>query len=146
MKRQVRGLSQATESTANGVSDGLFLGRVEQVQYYWHRQKPYYLLLFKLLEPKSLAGRRFSARLYCTSKSLWKLNWFLRDFGYDPELLERDEVDEKRLIGLSGVVKTRRAVIDGTCVLSLDGFAPSSRWEEISHGLASHTKGKGAGL
>ena len=27
-------------------------------------------------------------------KALWKLDWFLRDFGYDTELLGRDEVDE----------------------------------------------------
>src|SRR5438270_1581601 len=146
MKRYTPGISQANGSSEGDLPDGLFLGRVERVQYSRHGQKTCYLLLFKVLEPKSLAGKRLSARLYCTPKMLWKLNWFLRDFGYDTELLERDEIDEKQLIGLSGVVKTRRAVIDGTCVLSLDGFAPSSRWEEISHGLASHTKGKGAGL
>jgi hypothetical protein len=39
----------------------------------------------------------FSSRLYCTPKALWKLNWFLRDFGYDNELLDRTEVDDKLL-------------------------------------------------
>jgi len=50
--------------------------------------------------------------LYCTPKALWKLNWFLRDFGYDTELLGRDEVDEKALLGLRGVVRvSRRSVL-----------------------------------
>jgi hypothetical protein len=36
---------------------------------------------------------------------LWKLSWFLRDFVYDPELLGREEIDEKALFGLRGIVK-----------------------------------------
>ena len=76
---------------------------------------------------------------------MWKLNWFLRDFGYDSELLERDEIDEKRLIGLSGVVKITRTVRNGSCVLALDGFAPSSQWQELVRGLHDHGTGTGAG-
>lgn len=34
------------------------------------------------------------------------LGWFLRDFVYDPELLSRDQVDEKALKNLRGVVRT----------------------------------------
>src|SRR3954469_14333377 len=121
MKRYIPGISHATGSAEAELPDGLFLGRVERVQYFRQGQKPYYLLLFKLLEPKSLAGNRFSARLYCTPKALWKLNWFLRDFGYDSELLERDEIYEKHLIGLTGVVKTTRTPGNGTCILAIDG-------------------------
>ena len=32
---------------------------------------------------RSLRADLFSGRLYCTERALWKLNWFLRDFGYD---------------------------------------------------------------
>ncbi len=63
---------------------------------------------------------------------LWKLNWFLRDFGYDTELLGRDEIDEKSLVGLRGVVKISHVVVNGTSLLNLDGFAPASQWEELS--------------
>ena len=56
-----------------------------------------------------MQGNTFSGRLYCTPKALWKLDWFLRDFGYDTELLGHDEVDEKHLVGLSGVVKISHA-------------------------------------
>jgi hypothetical protein len=145
MKRFVPGIAHANGSTENGLADGFFLARVERVQYCRQGQKPYYLLLFKLLEPKSLAGHRFSARLYCTPKTLWKLNWFLRDFGYDSELLERDEIDEKHIVGLSGVVKTTRSVLNGTSVLAVDGFAPSSQWQELSRGLREQATGSGAG-
>jgi hypothetical protein len=63
---------------------------------------------------------------------LWKLNWFLRDFGYDTELIDRDEVDESQLIGLSGIVKLSHVSISGTSLLRFDGFAPTSRWAELS--------------
>jgi hypothetical protein len=85
-----------------------------------------------VLEPCRFAEHIISSRIYCTPKALWKLNWFLRDFGYDAELLDRDEVDERQLIGLRGVVKISHIVFDGTSLLRLDGFAPAARWEELS--------------
>jgi hypothetical protein len=132
MSRYVSGLAQASASPVEDLPDGLFLVRIERAQYRWHAQKPYYGFVFSVLEPKSLAGNRFSGRLYCTPKALWKLNWFLRDFGYDNELLGRNEIDDKNLIGLSGVVKIRHAVVNGTSLLNLDAFAPAIRWEELS--------------
>jgi hypothetical protein len=60
------------------------------------------------------------------------MNWFLRDFGYDTELLGRDEVDERQLVGLKGVVKISHIVLNGTSLIRLDGFAPAGRWEELS--------------
>jgi len=57
---------------------------------------------------------------------------FLRDFGYDTELIGRDEVDETQLLGLKGVVKISHIVFNGASLLRLDGFAPFSRWEELS--------------
>ena len=83
MKRYISGLNQASGSGTDGVPDGLFLVRVERAQYRWHAQKPHYLFRFAVLEPKPLAGHPVTGRLYCTPKALWKLNWFLRDFGYD---------------------------------------------------------------
>ena len=58
------------------------------------------------LKPSRFAGHAISSRLYCSPKALWKLNWFLRDFGYDTELLGRDEVDETQPVGLKGVVRS----------------------------------------
>ena len=51
-----------------------------------------YILRLSVLEPRELAGRIISGRLYCTPKALWKLGWFLRDFVYDADLLGRDEM------------------------------------------------------
>ena len=112
--------------------DGLFLVRVERARYRWHAQKPYYALQLAVLEPKALVGHAIMGRLYCTPKALWKLSWFLRDFGYDTELLGRDEVDEKALVGLGGIVKISHAVVNATSLLNLDGFAPASQWQELS--------------
>jgi hypothetical protein len=50
--------------------------------------------------------------------------WFLRDFFYDPESLGREEIDEKALAGLRGVVKIRHSIVNGTSLLNFDGFAP----------------------
>ena len=63
---------------------------------------------------------------------LWKLAWFLREFGYDPELLGKDEIDDKALIGLQGVVKVRHVIVHGLSMLNLEGFASAARWEELS--------------
>ena len=131
MRRYLSGLGQASATSAESLPDGLFLVRVERVQYRWHALKPYYGLVFTVLEPKPLSGNRLSSRLYCNSKALWKLNWFLRDFGYDSELLGRDEIDDKNLIGLCGVIKITHTVINGTSLLNLDGFSQASRWEEL---------------
>ena len=138
MKRRISGLHDADRSP-DEVNDGLYLLRVDRAQYRWHAQKPYYLLRFTVLEPKHLAGRSIAGRIYCTARAMWKLSWFLRDFGYDTELLGRDEIDDKGLIGLRGVVKISHVVRHGLRILNLDGFAPAGRWEELS--TASPAKG-----
>jgi hypothetical protein len=131
MKRRFQGLSSTAQPNTE-VPDGVFLARVDQVRYSRERQKPFYAVRFSVLEPEALAGRTFSGRLYCTSKALWKLSWFLRDFGYDPELLGRDEVEEKALIGLRGVVKLSHTIVNGRTLINLDAFAPAGAWESIS--------------
>jgi hypothetical protein len=132
MKRQITGLHAADRCAADQVPDGVFLVRVQRVQFRRQSPKPYYMLILAILEPSRVAGRSLSSRLYCSPKALWKLNWFLRDFGYDSELLGRDEVDEKQLVGLKGVVKISHIVFNDTSLLRLDGFAPAGRWEELS--------------
>jgi len=131
MKRRFQGLGSTAHANTE-VPDGMFLVRVDQVWYSRERQKPFYTVRFSVLEPGSLAGRTFSGRLYCSPKALWKFSWFLRDFGYDPELLDRDEVEEKGLIGLRGAVKLSHVVVSGRTVINLDAFAPAGAWESIS--------------
>ena len=131
MRRRIQGLHDADQSAAVEIPDGLLV-RVDRAQYRWHGQKPYYLLRFTVLEPRLLAARPITGRVYCTQKALWKLTWFLRDFGYDTELLGRDEIEEKSLVGLRGVVKISHTVVNGTSLLNLDGFAPAGQWEELS--------------
>ena len=141
MRRRIAGSHEADQSAADEVPDGMYLVRVDKVHYRWHAQKPYYLLRFAALEPQQLAGHSITGRVYCTPKALWKLSWFLRDFGYDTELLGRDEVDEKNLVGLRGVVKISHTVMNGTSLLNLDGFAPASQWEELSAALPADVGG-----
>jgi len=131
MKRRFQGLA-STAQEGREVPDGVFLVRVDQVRYSRERQRPFYTLRFSVIKPEPLAGRTFSGRLYCTVKALWKFSWFVRDFGYDPELLARDEVEEKGLIGLRGVVKLSHTVVNGRALVSLDAFAPAGAWEWIS--------------
>ena len=101
MKRHVPGLHREPRSNGDCDLGGLFLVRVDRAFYRWHPQKPFFVLRLVILEPNRAPGRSFSGRLYCTPKALWKLSWFLRDFGYDTDLLGRDEVDEKALRGLA---------------------------------------------
>ena len=132
MRRYFESLHPSDRSAINSVPDGLFLVRVDRVQYRWHPQKPYYALRFAVLEPRHLAGCLITSRVYCTPRAMWKLSWFLRDFGYDTELLGKDEIDDQALLGLKGVLKVSHAIVHGISVLNLDGFAAAARWQELS--------------
>ena len=130
MKRRFQGLGSTMQAEAE-LADGVFLVRIDQVRYSKERQKPFYALRFSVLEPTPWVGRAFSARLYCTPKALWKFSWFLRDFGYDTELFGRDEIDDKALVGLRGVVKLSNSVVNGRHVTNLDAFATAGAWASI---------------
>ncbi len=131
MKRHFPGLHLESKN-GNDFLEGLFLVRVAEASYRWHREKPFFALQFSILEPKEHVDQILSGRLYCTPKALWKLNWFLRDFGYDHDLFSRDEVDEKALLGLTGIVRTSRTTLNGRSFLNLEAFAPAGDWEEFS--------------
>jgi hypothetical protein len=128
MRRHIPGLYSRQQDRESPL-DGLFLVRVERVSYRWHPQKPFLEVRFVVVEPKPFDARSFSGRLYCTDRALWKLNWFLRDFGYDSELLSRDQVDEKALLGLRGVIRTSCMTLNGRTIQNLDAFAPTTDWE-----------------
>jgi hypothetical protein len=130
MKRQIPGLHQQAWN-GDDIPEGLFLVRIKGASYRHHSQKPYYTLHFAILEPEELKGQGFTGRLYCTQKALWKLSWFLQDFGYDTELLGQDEVDDKALVGLTGAVKVSHTTLNGRSYLNLDGFARADQWEEL---------------
>ena len=102
MRRHFESLRPADVSAIHSVPDGIFLVRVDRAQYRWHRQKPYYEIRLAVLKPKHLTGCFMTGRLYCTPRAMWKLSWFLRDFGYDAELLAKNEIDDKALIELWG--------------------------------------------
>ena len=132
MRHQIPGLHSRHQDSETSL-DGVFLVRVERVWYRRHPQKPFVELRFVILEPAPFQGRSFFGRLYCTEKALWKLHWFLRNFAYDADLLNRDQVDEKALANLRGVVGTSRKIVHGHSYQNLDSFAPASDWEALSH-------------
>jgi len=145
MKRQVPGLADTACASHPEVPDGVYLVRIDGAQYRWQAQKRFYVLRLSILEPKPFAGRSIGGRLYCTPKAMWKLGWFLRDFLYDPELLSQDEVDERALRGLVGVVKISHTVVNGISLVNLDGFAPASQWEELATAIPIPPAGNGKG-
>jgi hypothetical protein len=132
MKRQLTGLNAANHYLTGQIPDGIYLVSVRKARFHRQARKPYYTLDVLITEPVRFVDRVMSSRIYCNQRALWKMNWFLRDFAYDPDLLERDEIDEKRLIGLRGVVKVSRIAFDGTPFLRFDGFAPAEKWQELS--------------
>src|SRR5512146_2927631 len=131
-RRRIPGLRQTAPPAADDVPDGLYLVRVDRLQYRYDRQKPYFTVRLAVIEPTYFAGRLLRGRLYCTPKALWKLSWFLRDFGYDQELLASEEIDERAAIDLTGIVNVSHATINGRTFLNLEGFAPASQWQELS--------------
>ena len=143
MRRHIPGLHSGHHGVSSNL-DGLFLVRVERASYRWHPQKPFLALQFRILEPIAFEALLLPGRLYCTERALWKLTWFLRDFGYDPELLTRDQVDEKALLNLRGVVRTSYTNLNGHSYQNLDSFAPAAEWEALSC-VANSQAEKGTG-
>ena len=135
MKRHIPGLHHSSRNS-DDILEGVFLVRLDRSYYRWHPQRSFYVLRFVILEPQGRTGQVFTGRLYCTQRALWKLDWFLRDFGYDTDLLGRDEIDEKALIGLRGIVRISRTSLNGHSFLNLSGFAPADEWEQTSVGQA----------
>ena len=133
MRRLIPGLHSQHHASTTSL-DGIFLVRVERASYRWHPQKPFLVVRFSILEPTSHEALSFSGRLYCTERALWKLTWFLRDFGYDTELLNRDQIDEKALRNLHGVVRTSFTILNGHSYQNLDSFASAAEWEALSCG------------
>ena len=142
MKRRIPGLHE--ESSGSDIPDGIFLVRIERASYQYHPHKPYFILRFSVVQPQPWAQETISGRLYCTPKALWKLGWFLRDFGYDQELVGREEIDEKALVGLKGVLKVCRRTVNGRPLLNLDAFAPAGEWESFSAAGVGRPAGEGA--
>jgi len=130
MIRRIPGLSAVGPSKPE-LPDGEYLVRVAHAQYRFDRNKPYYAFQFEVLEPVSLELRSITGRLYCHAKALWKLSWFLHDFGYDPELFGGDQLDEQALVGLIGVVKISHKCVNGRMLVNLDAFAPAERWSDF---------------
>src|ERR1700704_1697230 len=133
MRRYFDALRPADPLTATGsVPDRLLLVRGARAQYRWHRRNPYYEIRLAVLRPKEHTGSFITSRLECGPKATWKLRWFLREFGYDPELPRWGEIDDQALIDLSGVIKVSHVMVRGASVLNLDAFSSADRWEELS--------------
>ena len=137
MRRRIPGLHSEQQDLVNNL-EGFFLVRVERASYRWHPQKPFLALRFAILEPASAEARSFSGRIYCSERALWKLTWFLCAFGYDSDLLNRDQIDEKALLNLRGVVRTTFTRVNGHAYQNLEAFAPAAEWEALPHAHENH--------
>lgn len=130
MRRHIPGLHSWQPDDTN-LLGGLFLVRIDRAFFRWQQRKPYLELRFAILEPQALEQKTFVARLCCTEKALWKLARFLKDFGYDAELLTRDELDVNALLGLRGVVRTSPFTSAGRTYQNIEAFAPVDEWTSL---------------
>jgi hypothetical protein len=127
---KIQGLSQVSERKP--LVEGSYRARVVRFGPAGHAPKPCRAATFLILEPAGYAGRFIRTRLYCHERALWKLRWFLKDFNYDTELLAADELDDRRVVGLEGVIRLAYWGSDGHRRLDVQGFAPSERWGDLS--------------
>src|SRR5438309_11490722 len=104
MTRHIPGLHREGKNGSDEL-EGVFLVQVDRAFYRWHPTRPFYLLRFSVLEPKKDRGHSLTGRIYCTPKAPWRLSLLLSDFGYNADLLGRDEIDEKPMIGMKGMIR-----------------------------------------
>jgi hypothetical protein len=129
MRTKIQGLSQASERIP--LVEGLYRARVVRFEPAGHAAKPCRAATFLILDPPPFAGRHVRTRLYCHERALWKLRWFLSDFGYDADLLAAEELDDRRVVGLEGVIRLAYWGSDGHRRLDVQGFAAAERWAEL---------------
>ncbi len=129
MRVRIQGLNQPGEKVP--LAEGLYQARVVRCEPAGHAPKPCRAVTFLILEPQAYAGRYVRTRLYCHDRALWKLRWFLKDFGYDADLLANEELDDRRVVGLEGVIRLAYWGTDGHRRLDVQGFAPRERWAEL---------------
>ena len=130
MRIRIQGLNQPSERIP--LVEGVYRARVVRFEPAGHAPHPCRAATFLILEPPPYAGRHIRTRLYCHDRALWKLRWFLSDFRYDPELMAAEELDDRRVVGLEGLIRLAYWGADGHKRLDVQGFAPSERWEELS--------------
>jgi hypothetical protein len=127
---KIQGLNQPSERVP--LVEGVYRARVARFEPAGHAPHPCRAATFLILEPPGDAGRYVRTRLYCHDRALWKLRWFLSDFRYDSELMAAEQSDDRRVVGLEGVIRVAHWGGDGHKRLDVQGFAPSDRWEELS--------------
>ncbi len=142
MRIKIPGLSQAGNER-KPLIEGLYRARVVRCEPAGHAAKPCRTVTFLVMEPAEYAGRYVRTRLYCHERALWKLRWFLSDFGYDRELMAAEELDDKRVVGLEGVIRLDYWGGDGHRRLDVQGFARSERWAELMRGSQSEDSSTG---
>jgi hypothetical protein len=128
MKREFPGLSN-TSLPAGLVPEGLYLVQVRKASLRKSREKPFLQLEFGVIEPLAVRDRVIRTRLYCTPQALWKLQWFLREFDYGLKSTGENEIDDKSLLKLVGVIKVSHHDINGRTWVNLEGFSPASSWD-----------------
>jgi hypothetical protein len=139
---RIQGLNHQSERIP--LVEGLYRARVVRFEPPGHAAKPCRAATFLILEPAPYAGRHVRTRLYCHERALWKLRWFLSDFGYDADLLSAEELDDRRVVGLEGVIRLAYWGADGHRRLDVQGFAPAERWAELcreSQSVSAATQG-----
>ena len=94
---------------------------------------------FAIIDPADHRGLKIVSRIDCRPKSFWKLSWFLKDFGYDPALLYDDEIDEKAIVDLEGVITISNRARGQQQSCKLHSFAPAHLW----HGPGEPFKTRG---
>jgi hypothetical protein len=130
MKRKIPGLCQSPTVDQKHAA-GTYLVRVVSARYYTHRI-PCLGLTFIIDDPADHRGLKIISRIDCRPKSFWKLSWFLKDFGYDPALLYDDEIDEKAIVGLRGVITISNRVRGQQSSCKIQSFAPAHLWHGAS--------------
>ena len=125
MKRKIPGLCQPSHVDEKNADT--YLVRVVTAHYRAGRA-PHLSLTFAIIEPADHRGLKIVSRIDCRPKSFWKLSWFLKDFGYDQALLYDDEIDEKAMVGLEGVITISNRVRGQQPSCKLHSFAPAHLW------------------
>jgi hypothetical protein len=128
LRTKIPGLSQAPER--NPLVEGSYLARVVRFGPAGHAAKPCVAATFLILGTVPYSDRYVRTRLYCHDRALWKLRWFVHDFNYGADLLAGDDLDDRGVVGLEGVIRLAYGGTTATAVWMFRASLPASRRDQ----------------
>lgn len=138
MRYQLNGLSTGRFLSDQTLTRTVLLVTIRSCQRVSRKRKSFLRVGMGIEQPESWRGTDVLTLFELEANMLRRLHCFLRDFGYDSQLLAEETIAESELVGLRGVIKLGKPDRRAPGAFFLDAFASATTWESPAKALGEH--------